>query len=276
MISRFQYHGYAIGISGQITRPINQLVSSQAVSALAPVGGYSSAKQEGYRLLEILSHGGVTSEVTGNHNATTGNYETSVTATMHGLNIGNVLLLESGTAYLSLIHPPDGGQPRIAPRGSFFRNLRIAGQEIELESRVDDYSNTLDTMDGLRKRYKEDAEFRERFLKEAHVGKENELHEKQRKYFPWRNITDKAELPVSKAQEKTVVPLFIVKNPSAPGFHVSGNVITVENFGTVVIGELVIGGFGRRLTMLHADLGSPTDGDLSCIVAEGNGGGGDP
>jgi hypothetical protein len=276
MISRFQYRAYAIGVSGQITRPINHLIQSQAVSGLSPAGGYSSAKQEAYRLLEILSHGGSTSEVTGNHNAKTGNYETSVTATMQGLNIGNVLLLESCTAYLSLIHPADGGQPRIAPRGSFFRNLRIAGQEIELESRVEDYSTTLDTFDGLRKRYKDDAEFRERFLKEAHVGKENELHEKQHKYFPWRNITDTAELPVSKGTEKTAVPLFIVKNKSAPGFHVSGNVITVENFGSVIIGELVISGYERRLTMLQANLGSPTDGNLSCAVVEGNGGGGDP
>jgi hypothetical protein len=70
----------------------------------------------------------------------------------------------------------------------------------------------------------------------------------------------------------TIVPLFIVLNPSAAGFQVSGNTITVENFGTIVLGELVISDYERRLTMLHADLGS---GASACIVG-GNGGPTDP
>ena len=35
-------------------------------------------------------------------------------------------------------------------------------------------------------------------------------------------------------------------------------------------------GFERRLTMLHAELGSPTGGMVSAAAVEGNGGGTDP
>jgi hypothetical protein len=270
MAERFLYHAYAIGFSGQLTKPTTQLIPSQAASALPPAGGYSSARQESYRLLEVLSHGGSTSEVRGSLNSKTQENEILATATIQDLNVGNVVLLDSCTAHLSSAHPSDGSQPRITPQGSFFQNLRVAGRTIELESRVDLYT-TLDTLDKLSEHYKNDKPFRDRFLQEAFVGNEGALHEKQRKFFSWRNIKDTAKLPTSKGGV-TIVPLFKVLNPSAPGFQVNGNTITVENFGTVVLGELIISAYERRLTMLHVDLGS---GVSACSVS-GNGGPTDP
>jgi hypothetical protein len=275
MDSRFLYQAYGVGVSGYFTRPVNQLISSQAVSALAPAGGYSDARQEPYRLLELFSHEGATSSATGERKPLSDNHQTLVTATIKGLNIENVVLLESCTARLSGVHPGSGEQANITPLGSFFGNLKIAGHKIELESRVDLY-NELDTLDKLSERYKADSSFRMRFLNEAFVDNEDALHEKQWKYFPWRKVKNTAELPVSRAMGKTIVPLFIVKNPSSPGFHVSGNAITVENFGTVVLGELVISGYERRITMLHAEMGSPAEGACSACVVGGNGGGTDP
>jgi hypothetical protein len=283
MPSRFLFHASAIGITGQITRPVTHPIPSVA-SALPPGGGYTNAKQDPGQLLEIYSHGGATTAVTGNEK--NGDHETTATATVLNLNVGNVVLLDSCTAYLSSIHPGDGSQARFNTQGSFFKNLRIAGREIQLESRVDLHS-MLATLDDLRTHYRNNTDFkgqlhfkekflfREQFLEEAFAGKENQLHPKHQKYFPWRNWTNPNELPVSKGGV-CIVPLFIVKNPSEPGFHVCGNVITVDNFGTVVLGELIIGAYERRLTMLHAELGSPTGGMVSAAAVEGNGGGTDP
>jgi hypothetical protein len=270
MAERFLYHANAVGFSGQLTRPANKLIPSQAASALPPAGGYSSSSQKSYRYREVLSHGGSTSEVKGSLNPKTQEYETSATATIQKLNVGNVVLLSSCTAKLSSAHPADGSQPRITAQGSFFRNLRIAGTKIALESSVDLYT-TLDTLDKLSEHYKNDKPFRDRFLEEAFVGKESALHEKQRKFFSWRNIKNREKLPLTKGGV-TIVPLFKVLNPSAPGFHVSGNTVTVENFGTIVLGELIISGYERRLTMLHVDLGS---GASACSVSS-NGGTTDP
>jgi hypothetical protein len=271
--SRFLFHASAIGITGQITRPVDRPIPSQA-SALPPAGGYASARQDPDKVLEIYSHEGASTEVTGNDNQA-GDHETTATATVQALNIGNVVLLDSCTAYLSSIHPADGSQARFNTQGSFFKNLRIAGREIQLESRVD-LHGTFATLDQFRKQYKESADFRKQFLQDAFSGNEGALHEKQRKYFPWRKWTNTNDLPVSKSLGVTIVPLFIVKNPSEPGFHVSRNVITVDNFGTIVLGELIIGAYQRRLTMLHAELGSPTEGRMSAAAVDGNGGGVDP
>jgi hypothetical protein len=275
MDSRFLFNASALGVSAQITRPVDHLIPSQAATALAPAGGYSSARQKAFRFREILSHRGATSELAGNRNPKTQNHETSITVTVHGLNIGNVVVLESCTARLSSVHPADGGQAHITPHGSSFRNLVIAGRKIRLASRMDTYHNH-DTLGDLQDYYKSDSAFRDRFLEESFVGKEDALHERHRKFFPWRNVTETAELPINGKTGKTIVPLFIVLNRSAPGFQVCGNVIYVENFGTIVLGQMVISGHERRITMLHAELGSPVAGTVCACVGDGNGGNTDP
>jgi hypothetical protein len=277
MASRFLYNAYAVGFSGHITRPQNEVISSQAVSALAPAGGYSSACQPPYKLLGIVSHEGTTSETVGTIDPLTLSHDTSVIATVRGLNIRNVVLLESCTASLNSVHPVDGAPPRISVQGSVFHNLWVAGRKIELESRVDLYTE-LDTLDKLRQRYEDekDPAFRERFLEEAHAGKEHTLPEKLRKFFPWRKLTEPRELPVSKGTGTVIVPLFIVLNPSAPGFIVRGNVIYVENFGSITLGELIITSYERRVTMLQVEMGSSTGGNMCAAIGAGNGGTTDP
>jgi hypothetical protein len=273
MTGRFLFHASAIGVSGQISRPVTQPIPSSA-SALPPNGGYASNRQDPGQLLEIYSHGGASTETTGNTNQSS-DHETTATATVQALNIGNVVLFDSCTAYLSAVHPADGSLPRFNTQESFFKNLRIAGREIQLESRVDPHG-MLATLDNLRKHYKENADFRKQFLQDAFAGNEGALHENQRQYFPYRSIKNTDVLPASKATGVTIVPLFVVKNPSEPGFHVSGNVITVENFGTVVLGELIISAYERRLTMLHVDMGSPVAGAASACAIDVNSGGTDP
>lgn len=283
--SRFLFHASAIGVTGQIHRPVSHVIPSVA-SALPPGGGYNNAKQDPGDLLEIYSHGGATTATTGNQKQN-GDAVTTAIASLQGLNIRNVVLLDSLTASLSSLHPADGSQARFNTQGSFFQDLRIAGREIELESRIDVH-NILATLDDLRNHYIGNIDLkdklhlekpfflRDEFHKEEFVGKEGDLHEKQQKYFPWRNWTNTKALPISKGVGFCIVPLFLVKNRSEPGFHVSGNVITVENFGTVVLGELIISAYERRLTMLHAELGSPVGGMVAACAIDINGGGTDP
>jgi len=166
-----------------------------------------------------------------------------------------------------------GNQASVKLEGSF-QNLRIAGRTIQLESRADIY-NRFGTLGALSDQFKSAPGFRAQFLRDGFVGNEGALLEKERKYFPWRQLQNPMELPVSRTG-KTVVPLFAVLNPSEPGFHVSGNVITVEDFGTIVLGELTIGPHERRLTMLHAELGSPAEGFLIAADGDGNGTNNDP
>jgi len=273
-IPRFLYHAHAMGVSGRITRPFEEVIDVQAVSGLPPAGGYSSARKDSYRLREVFSHGGAHSEATGSYDPNKNAFETVVTSTVEGYNLCNVVLADSFTARITSVHPasnPD--EPRITPQGSMFEKLRIAGKDIVLESLVDDYDK-LDSMSKLREHYKNDASFREAFQRNTFLGREAELPEAKYRYFPWRRYQKTDELPECRGM--TVVPLFVVKNPSSPGFEVHGNVIHVQDFGRIHIGDLIISAYERRVTMLHVDLGSPIDGDVSAASVDGNGGTTDP
>jgi len=273
----FFFHASAIGVSGQITRPVLQPVPSVA-SALPPGGGYTFARQDPDQLLGVYSHGGATTETTGN-DAPNGDHQTTAAATVQNLNIGNILLLDSCTSYLSSVYPADGlTLPRFNLQGSIFNNLRIAGRQITLTSQVALLSK-LDTFDKFQQAYRDDADFRKLFLDQKFMGKEAALHPKQRKYFPWcpGTYTDWAEknpdkFPLSRGMGVTTFPLFLVENQSEPGFQVSGNVITVDNFGTIVLGEVIISPYEQRLTMVHVELGSASAGKMSACIGDGNAG----
>jgi hypothetical protein len=164
---RFLYHGHAVGVSGRITRPFEETIAVQAPSALPTSGGYSSARQEPYRLREVFSHKGARTEATGSHSPKTETHDTAVTATVDGFNLCDVVLADSFTARITSVHPAGKpGEPRITPQGSMFHKLRIAGKDIILESKVDDYDK-LDSIGKLREHYKSNAQFREGFRRDA-------------------------------------------------------------------------------------------------------------
>ncbi|HXF25963.1 MAG TPA: hypothetical protein VN610_01750 [Bryobacteraceae bacterium] len=275
MGGRFLYHAQAVGLSGRIVRPFDALVKAQAASALSSSGGYSSARRREYHLKQVFSHQATYTEATGSFNAKGDSHDTSATATIEEFNVGGVVKVELGVARISSSHAVSGDrEPSISPQGTFLRHLTIAGNKIELESLVDDF-HELDTLSKVRDRYKQDKAFREKFDSAAFVGRQSAIEdEKKHKYFPWRSRKPSDQLPEYRGL--TIVPLFIIKNPSSPGFNVHGNTVHVDNFGRIQLGEMVIGSHERRVTLIHVDLGSPTEGHFTACGVVGNGGATDP
>jgi hypothetical protein len=271
---RFHYHAHAIALSGEVTHPFREIIDVQAPATIPPTGGFSSSHAERYRLPGIVMHHGARSKATGKHNPDAKTHEAMAHAAVEGLNIEDVLTVDFVTAHVTATYYTDSGddqEPRITPLGSMFHKLRIAGREIDLESNVDLY-HELNTLAKVKQAYSDKKSgFQEKFDRDTFIGKENELPETHRRFFPWRKRTPAAELPTS--HEHTIVPLFIVKNKSELGvFEVKGNVVYVPNFGRIQLGEMVITPHERRVTMIHADLGSPADADASvCCVCGGSG-----
>jgi hypothetical protein len=273
--TRFLYHAQAVGLSGKITRPFEQNLDVQAVSAIPSSGGYSSARINDVRIREIFHCPTVHSETTGSFNEKNDSHDTSATATAEGFNLSDVVTAQVITARVSSSHAAGRDEePSIRALGTSIQGLRIAGRDIELESLVDDFSE-LDTMTKLRERYKKDDGFRKRIQETAMIGRRSELaDERLHRFFPWCHRKPTDELP--EFRHTTILPLFRILNPSAPGFRVIGNVVHVENFGRIHIGELVVSGYERRVNLLHVNLGSPVDGDVDACAVGGNGSTNDP
>ena len=166
------------------------------------------------------------------------------------------------------------GQPFIVPDGSAVINLKINGTPIELESLVEEFTE-LNTLDKIREKHRSDETFRTRIQDYLMVGRHEELAEHRlHKYFPFCRRKPHTEL--HETRQAVFLPLFRVLTRSGPGFHVVQNVIHIENFGRLQLGELIVLPYERRLTGLHVDLGSPTGGDVSCSSVSTNGGQTDP
>jgi len=265
---RFHYHAHAVGVSGRITDPFDEEIEVQAASALPTSGGRSSARHPAYQWRDVLSHKGVSTETTGKHHPETDHHETIASATVEDIDICGVVQADAITLQVRCLHAGGSSdEPRISPHGSEFHNLRIHGKKVELVSYVNHYHD-LDTMTKVRDHYRDNARFRDGFHRDACVGRGTAVPERRRKYFPWLRHQANGEMPVHRGQ--TIVPLFVVK--SAPGCEVDGNVIYIPDFGHLHLGELVIAPEQRRLTMLHADLGSPRKGQIMSLSGAGNGG----
>jgi hypothetical protein len=273
--TRFLYHAQAVGLAGKITRPFEETLESQAVSAIPSSGGYSSARKHDIRIREIFTCRVTHSEVAGSFNEKNDSHDTSATATVEQFNLSDVVTADVITARVSSAHPAEGDEePSIRVFGSSIQGLRIAGRDIELESLVDDFSE-LDTMTKLRLRYKADDGFRKRMQATAMIGRRDEMKdERLHRFFPWCHRKPTEELP--EFRQTTILPLFRIVNPSAPGFTVFGNVVHVGNFGRIHVGQLVVSGHERRVNALHVNLGSPTDGTVDAGAVGANGTTNDP
>ena len=55
MPRQFLYNGYAMGFSGRIKAPFDEVIESQASCSLGVTGGYASARVDNFRRHEIFS-----------------------------------------------------------------------------------------------------------------------------------------------------------------------------------------------------------------------------
>ncbi len=66
------------------------------------------------------------------------------------------------------------------------------------------------------------------------------------------------------------------RGPAPANTHITGNKVTIDGFGSVHFGEIMIMEGYRRITMLRFQLGSPDGGDGSAIDVQSNGTGWPP
>ena len=270
---RFHYHAHALALQGEITHPFQEKLEPQAPSAVSPFGGFGTARADPFNLKEVIAHRGARSRTEAGYNPNTDEHYALANVVLEGLNLSDVVTVESLVACVTAVHSTRQEEPAISPAGSMIQNLRIYGHPVELISLVGTY-HTNGTMSGLRQHYKDNEQYRNDFHTDAYIGKQSDVPSKKQKFFPWLNHKPNGVLPEFRGH--TIVPLFRIEDPGIPGVDVHGNVIHIQNFGRIRLGELFISCEERRVTMLHADLGSPQEAQYMAAVACGGPGQTDP
>jgi hypothetical protein len=251
-LSTFHYHACAHVFSGRFTRPFEHQIDVQAASALPIVGGHGQARVENFQFREFLSFRRGYTHVSG-ADTDDGSHNTLVTATIEGLNLLDVVTADRIVARLYSKHGKDEAEGTFNIVGSRFEGLRIADCDVDIEldlelfKKVPTYKAALD-------------EF----------GNSNSDFYK----IASNPFGDRKNKPITKPGANGAFLCSCVKAMKAPcpGVTPIGqHGFSVEGFGKIFLGEVVIRHAERTLTMIRFEIGSAVSGKGTGVQANSNG-----
>jgi hypothetical protein len=297
---RFAFSGSAVAFGGHIRRPEDAFIRSAAASVIPVSGGLSETLLENddvksYHYKDLVTFSSAYSRVLGdyldpklavefthgNHGQNTLPTKTSVEARLTDLKIDQVDAEPSAkrtfTAQLLHVHMTNTSQYQ---EPLSFGSLGAKFEGIKLKSGIADTPSTLivetdtdmysryDTREKLLKVYGEDSDFRKTY---SHMLLPLGVEDKK----GLGGLIAKHEIPDA---SKSFFVATIVKNlrfdgPLPDGVQIHGNRVTIEGFGRIFFGEIIIYANARRVTLLRFELGSPYGGQLAGPDAYASGSG---
>lgn len=240
----FLYHAHVTGLSGEVTLPFHELIPVQAASAIPVTGGYCATRVGNFNYRDMISFRSATSITSGSFSESDDAWSTLMTTEVEELNVLDVLTAHRVVARLTSKHPRNGEEPSIIPLGSYFENLRIGGNEINVQ--VDDRS----------------------FVR---CAKYSELREQINQNLDFRHQLSHREDLSARAPKGILLCTVLKMLGDYPGLEVNGNSVHMPQFGTVFLGEFLVTPYSRTITMVRLVLGSTPKGHVTIGSGSGNG-----
>jgi hypothetical protein len=177
-------------------------------------------------------------------------------SSIEGLAIGKRLFLERAGAHLKTVYRSGDGQPTITPLKAEIKGLVIDGVRFTVSLSTKAIAS-FGTCDQFRRACQHGEPFHEthgnRFLSFRDGRRDGQTVKDCSVYSLVDRITWKGQLP--------------------EGAEVSedSHVIVWPDFGKVILGEMLISDFSRRLTMVRLELGSPIEARMAAVDVESSG-----
>ena len=268
-VPRVLTEGRAVALGGYIHR-VNDTVIRQNLaipSASASFGGSSESNPGPYRFSpepdgdQVVSFGSAAVK-TWHHRADEGEDGNHATQTIHAqssianLSVGNRFFVERASAYLKTVYRDGDPQPTITPVEAQLDGLVIDGVRFKVRLGTEPVTRYA-TCDQFHHACMHDTDF-----KRSHGNRVLSLRDAAAGGPPGKGcfvyslvdqITWDGQLPA--------------------GAEVSedSHVIVWPDFGTVILGEMLISDFSRRLTMVRLELGSPLQASMAINDVESGG-----
>jgi hypothetical protein len=270
----FYYQASGNAFGGRIDQPFPQLLSALAPISLPSAGGYASARHEGFRAHELISIEAAYTQVAGSTDAR-GTFTTLSTSVIEGLNVNNIFFADRIAAQISLAFTVGAEYPRVSFLGTELLGLRIGGVELRPEFNFgvfhgpdpDKYPTRplVDDPSFLKRASSQLAAVEKLFGwgAEANPGSGAERSSKAdtQEAGSADNGTEAAN-PGQGSLLCSVVEKIEIANGTLPGSQV-GHAISIPNFGSIFLAELIAGRGSFDLTMLRLELGCPVSGTVS-------------
>lgn len=232
----FHYHAHAYALSGEFSRPIQQVIDVQGGVSLPHAGGHGHASVENFSINQLLTFRRGYAHVSGSQDENK-HHASQTTAVLEMLNILDVVTADRVVAHISSDHDPAKREGHIIMLGSRFENLRINGCE-------------------------------------AKVDIDNELFAKNKTYAELSKSVASLKKSERIAQESNgVIVCSLAKSIDikCPGVEVDGHVVTVPQFGKIYFAEVTASPGAKSVCMMRLELGSPTSGQVLASGGQVNG-----
>ena len=269
------YNAEATILSGHLQLPLVQQIKPQAHAKLPDEGGYLSQRAENYRLESVLSFRSAYTQVAGNLSTKPGQGWTTLTTTaIEGLNVLDVVTADRVVGQIITEHPLEGYVPTVSFLGTRFENLRIAGHPVDLD--VD--------LNILGAKPENDAPYTQHQGLIARISSQlGRIREREDLPAELRERYNRLSSTLGSPQEEAECSVVNRAAGAFPGVS-SGHVITIPDFGVIILGKLTIKhedykpgtGIPRRttvqLTMIDLHLGCAIAGYAPIGTGSSNGG----
>jgi hypothetical protein len=269
------YNAEAEILSGQLQLPLPAEMKTRAHSKLSEEGGYLSQHDDSYRLESVISFRSGYTQVAGNRSTKPGQGWTTLTTTVvEGLNVMDVVTADRIVGQMITEHPIEGYVPSINFLGTRFENLRIAGYPVDIDLNM----GILGPKPANDRAYTQDSALIGRISSQLgrvgeHPNLPAALHERY----------NRLSASLETKPEEVECSLVNRATGAYPG-HSSGHVITIPDFGAIILGKLVIkheefkpdSGVPKkttvRLTMIDFQFGCAISGSMAIASGSTNGG----
>ncbi len=281
------YHAEAHVLSGHIRRPIDQKIEHQAqINLHDRRGGHFTRFSETVSVEGLLTYAKGKTRVSGSRSPKHNGWVTLSTSVIEGLNAFEVITADRVVSQVSTDHPyKDGHFPHVTFLGSQFTNFRVSGLEVELNlnfgvcgARPADnrsYLRDLTFLETVQRQTEKiaKADGLPKELKRSYDERLVNVHKliRQSSEGVWEN--DEPRVICSLVESIGEIPI--------PGVTSYGNVLVIPEFGTVSLGEILVGEKNYpdqdkpsvyfTLKGIQMDMGCVGDGTATATTAHANG-----
>lgn len=294
--SQYIYSSSAYALAGEFYRPTRKSVSVQGGTVLGASGGYHSQRVGKYSADDLVSFESAQVEVGGSYDKCHDVQTTYFTSLIEGLNIANMVTADRVVAYTMVYSPSKDhdGDHTFNINGSYFDNLRIAGQKIDIDLNtspfhgVNSYSNLIDRRKEMVAKADAQKNHGPFFLDSFSSLSSSKLQELENQYHALQGLSRwvddwKADdgrssrehylcSAANHLQLEQQVGADSQKGFGEDSVKNYGGVICIPKFGVVRLAEVLVSRRSRRLTMLTVQMGSVASGTVT--VGDGSTGGG--
>jgi len=259
-------------------RPTHHSIPTQAPAVLGVDGGRGWSRVQGFKLDGLVAIDDAHTEVGGSYDECHNIHTTYASSTLEGVNIADVFIADQVVSKLHIYTPADGGESSFTITGSHFRNLRIAGHEVDIQLATSVFHgyDTFSKVTAAHLSKKADPWLLGHKLGELSDAEQAKLEETYHalkgmgdvvKAWKQPNRSEKGTYWFSVANQFTLEGL-----PDDSEIKVIGNIVCIPKFGVIRLAELVVHRHWRGLTMFRVHMCSGMDGGCGGAGTAGGGG----